>query len=357
MSATEEAAAKQSDSLEPNPGMLRRRNHSLTTAQRPVGPAEELDATDAQDTLNFGRRRRRIATWVSAVVFAALLIGAAFPLIMKSSPSNSSEQSIPYLGLYERGMPLSFTGVNAFTTATGVRPNVLMYYSTWNEPFQSGFATTAAERGAVPLVQLNPYGINLAAIASGQYDDYLNQYAEAVRSYHRPVILSLGHEMNGNWYPWGYTRTPSADFIAAWRHVVTLFRGLEVRNVTWMWTVNVMETAGGIPSPSPWWPGKAYVTWVGIDGYYYNPSETFASLFGPTIAAVRELTGDPILIGETGATSAVGKPAKIADLFAGVRLYGLLGFVWFSVADYSISGRDTIAAFRRGAAAYQRSTP
>ena len=26
-----------------------------------------------------------------------------------------------------------------------------------------------------------------------------------------------------------------------------------------------------------WWPGKRYVTWVGIDGYYYLPSETFFS--------------------------------------------------------------------------------
>jgi hypothetical protein len=296
--------------------------------------------------------------WVSVVVSATLLlIGAAFPLLMKSRSSNDSKQSIPYVGLYDRGLPLSYAGVNAFTTATGVRPDVLMYYSTWNEPFQSGFATTAAKRGAVPLVQINPYGINLAAVASGQYDDYLNQYAEAVRSYHRPVILSLGHEMNGSWYPWGYTRTSPAAFIAAWRHVVTLFRGLGVRNVTWMWTVNVMETAGGIPSPRPWWPGKAYVTWVGIDGYYYNPSATFASLFGPTITTVREVTGDPILIGETGAPTDVGQPAKIADLFAGVRLYGLLGFVWFSVADYSINDPDAIAAFRRGAAAYQKATP
>ena len=29
-----------------------------------------------------------------------------------------------------------------------------------------------------------------------------------------------------------------------------------------------------------WWPGPSYVTWVGIDGYYYRPSDTFARVFG-----------------------------------------------------------------------------
>ena len=50
--------------------------------------------------------------------------------------------------------------------------------------------------------------VSIAAIASGQYDGYLSAYAEAVRAYRRPVILSFGHEMNGNWYSWGYQNTP-----------------------------------------------------------------------------------------------------------------------------------------------------
>jgi hypothetical protein len=80
-------------------------------------------------------------------------------------------------------------------------------------------------------------------------------------------------------------------------------------------------------------------------------------LFGPTIAAVRERTGDPILIAETGASPATDQAAKIADLFAGIRLYGLLGFVWFDVnrvEDWRLSSPTAIAAFRRGAATYHR---
>ncbi|HYY17864.1 MAG TPA: hypothetical protein VE864_03415, partial [Streptosporangiaceae bacterium] len=104
-----------------------------------------------------------------------------------------------------------------------------------------------------------------------------------------------------------------------------------------------------------WWPGRAYVNWVGIDGYYYSASLTFASLFGPTIAAVRERTGDPILIAETAVAPTADPPAKIDDLFAGIRTYGLLGAVWFQVQKWRLASPAAIAHFRRGADAYQGS--
>ena len=82
-------------------------------------------------------------------------------------------------------------------------------------------------------------------------------------------------------------------------------------------------------------------------------------MFGPTIGAVRTLTSAPILIAETGAVPAAGQPAKIDDLFAGIRSYGLLGFVWFNSTNtigqpFGISGPAAIAAFRKGASTYHR---
>jgi mannan endo-1,4-beta-mannosidase len=301
---------------------------------------------------------RRTIARVSVVVCVMLLIGAAVPIALKmrSAPTANATQSIRYLGLYERDSSSSYAGVAAFKTATGIRPDVLISYSSWLEPFQTNFATTAAKHGAVPLVQINPFGVSLAKIASGTYDNYLIAYARAVRTYLHPVILSFGHEMNGNWYPWGNTHTSPRVFVAAWRHIVTVFRETGARNVTWLWTVNIMQT-GGIPSPAVWWPGDSYVTWVGLDGYYYQPSWTFSSLFGPTIAAIRQLTPDPILIAETGAAADTNQPSKIADLFAGIRLYGLLGFVWFNIAadkDWRIMSTAAVGALRQDAEAYYR---
>jgi hypothetical protein len=252
---------------------------------------------------------------------------------------------------------MSYAGVTAFTMATGVRPNVVPYYSGWLEPFRAAFARVVAHEGAVPLVQMEPTRINLAAIAYGQYDSYLSAYAKAVRAYRYPVILSFGHEMNGFWYSWGYRHTSPSSFVAAWRHIVTLFRTLGARNVTWLWTVNTIHERSGVPSPVAWWPGSSYVNWVGIDGYYSNRSAIFASVFGATIVAVRALTHDPILIAETAAAPAAEQPAKIADLFAGIHLYRLLGFVWFdtvAITNWTISSPAAIAAFRRAAEIYHR---
>ena len=74
-------------------------------------------------------------------------------------------------------------------------------------------------------------------------------------------------------------------------------------------------------------------------------------LDGPTIKVVRTLTSDPILISETDVAPCAGKAAKIANLFSGVRNYGLLGLVWFDAVahkDWRIDNPAAIAAFSTG---------
>jgi mannan endo-1,4-beta-mannosidase len=312
------------------------------TRQRPAGPRAER-----RGRRNARRRRSRLAALGLAVIVTAVV---AVTVVLGSRPAAPAPRA--YLGLFTPPSPASYSGVSAFTAATGVKPGLVVYYSAWNEPFRREFAVAAARHHAVPLVQIDPTNIRMRAIAAGRYDAYLRTYAAAVRAYGGRVVLSFGHEMNGNWYSWGYHHATPAAFVAAWRHIVTVFRQQGASQVTWLWTVNVIEKTQGIPSPAAWWPGRSYVTWVGIDGYYLKPAWKFAPLFGPTIKAVRALTLDPILISETAATPAAGKPAKIADLFAGIRAYGLLGFVWFDVdknRDWRLAGPAAIAAFRRGA--------
>jgi mannan endo-1,4-beta-mannosidase len=303
-----------------------------------------------------------VATAVGIAIAAVIVVPRAIhdERAAKNAPLPAAlrVKSKTYLGVYAPGVPSSTTGVSAFDATTGSRADLVKYFSSWGDSFQGAFASHIAKLGAGALVDIEPTGISLAAIASGRYDSYLKVYAGAVRTYHGPVVISFGHEMNGNWYSWGYGHTSPSTFVAAWRHIVTLFRDQGASNVTWLWTVNALAGAGQrITDPTPWWPGSAYVTWVGIDGYYYLPSETFNVLFGATIKEVRKLTGDPILIAETGAAPAAGKAAKIADLFAGVRADKLLGLVWFDAVgsrDWQIqSSPSALAAFRQQARKYQ----
>jgi Glycosyl hydrolase family 26 len=301
-------------------------------------------------------RDRGTVTRVAAAGAGIVLVAAVTAALVLRAGAGGDPAPRGYLGVFTPGAPRSYAGVQAFATATGVRPGVVVYYSGWGEPFQRGFAAAVARRGALPLVQIDPTGISLRAIAAGRYDAYLRSYAAAVKAFRGRVILSFGHEMNAWWYGWGYRHVPPAVFTAAWRHIVTVFRHQGAGNVIWLWTVNVIDHHARILDPDPWWPGGAYVTWVGLDGYYSKRSWTFAPLFGPTIKAVRRLTLDPILISETAAPATRAQPAKIADLYAGVRAYGLLGFVWFDAPghqDWRITAPGSFAAFRRGARTYR----
>jgi mannan endo-1,4-beta-mannosidase len=327
------------------------------------------------------RRARRIrlvvvATALAAVagVAAAAANGAIAMPVVGVPPGGSGAGSggtnpvyahLPtkvasYLGVYETGAPVSYRPTIEFSRKISHHLNLAVYYSGWKEPFQFSFASTAEAHNAIPLVQIDPYNTSLAKIADGDYDTYLTTFAQEVHNWRKNVIISFGHEMNGDWYSWGRLHTSPRVFVAAWRHIVTLFRSEGDYNVTWLWAVNIINTqTPSIPSPAPWWPGRSYVTWVGIDGYYLKSSWSFAPLFGPTIAAVHTLTGStPIIISETAASAK--QATKIANLFSGIRRYSLLGFVWFDVngkQNWHINSRSSEAAFASGAKTFNEVKP
>jgi hypothetical protein len=275
---------------------------------------------------------------MTLVVAAAAVAFAVTRVVASSSPSGAtvaraSLAAAPasYLGVYEAGPPHAYQPVADFAKAAGRQPNLVGYFSGWTERFAASFARTARGHGSVTLVQIDPTFASLPAIAAGAYDGYLRSYADSVRDFGDPVVIGFGHEMNAPWYSWGYRHVPPATFIAAWRHIVTLFRGQGADNVTWLWTINADLSSTG-PAAS-WWPGAQYVNWVGIDGYYYRPSDTFARVFGKTIDQVRAFSAKPVLLSETAVGPDAGQAVKIKNLFAGMRQYKTLGLVWFDIVQ------------------------
>jgi mannan endo-1,4-beta-mannosidase len=267
---------------------------------------------------------------VAAIAYAIVRFApspSSPPVAHASLPTGSAS----YLGVYEHGTPHSYQMVANFATVAARQPNLVGYYSGWKERFATSFAETVHAHGAVTILQMDPTGVAISAIAAGGYDTYLRSFADSVRNYGQAVVIGFGHEMNAPWYSWGYGRTPAKVFVAAWQHVVTVFRNQGADNVTWLWTINADTPKTG-PIAS-WWPGAGYVTWVGIDGYYYQPSDTFASVFGKTIGQVRAFADKPVLLSETAVGPEAGQAAKIPGLFAGVRQYGTLGLVWFDIAQ------------------------
>jgi Glycosyl hydrolase family 26 len=280
----------------------------------------------------------RLVTLIGFVI-AVTAIAVTSSRITFRYPPAVHETLVPrassYLGVFESGptpgsLP-DYRSIEGFADMAGQTPNLAGYYSGWAEPFKMAFATELHQHGVIPYVQIDPSFAKVAAIADGSQDTYLKGYADSVRDFGHPVVIGFGHEMNGTWYSWGYRQTSPATFIAAWRHIVTVFRNEGADNVTWLWTVNAEERPGSQPIRA-WWPGPRYVTWVGIDGYYVPRWDTFPRVFGPTISQVHAITSKPILLSETAVSPAVPNQfAKIENLFNGVQSQNVLGLVWFDV--------------------------
>jgi len=300
-----------------------------------VGRLLPIDAAlrRARRARRSGRRQgQSFALWGAGALAVVLAASGSVYALRASHQHQPLAAGLPLIGVFEPGATASYAGITEFGRETGAEPGIALYYSGWNDPFQTRFAASARARHTTPFVQMLPYGVSLSSIAAGRCDAYLRSFAAAVRAFGAPVVIGFGPEMNGNWYGWGAGRSKPPDFIAAWRHVVRTFRAAGADNVTWLWTINAVNAAHS--QLRQWWPGASYVTWVGIDGYYYNPADTFGTVFGVTISQLRAFTAKPVLISETAAGPSAAQAGQIAGLFRGVAQNHLVGVVWFDQAQH-----------------------
>ncbi|HKF75147.1 MAG TPA: glycosyl hydrolase [Candidatus Dormibacteraeota bacterium] len=346
----------------------------------------------------------RVSTALSVVL--AMLVGAAtvaavlelsgrvhIEQLPVSVPGRPSPSAAPlagvvqpsaggtYWGAFVPGAQTDQSIVTSFASAAGHEPAILtIYQQWWGEPaFPAAAASRLAHGGTVLLLVWEPWRAGLptaqainqpayrpAAIAAGAFDRYVRRYADQVRAYGGPLLLEPFHEMNGNWYPWGATvnGNTAADYVAAWRHLHDLFAAEGATNATWVWTTNrdtVPDTAAN--QPAAYWPGAAYVDWVGLDAYNWGTAErkqwtSVAETFNRSLASLRAY-GKPIIVAETGCAEQGGdKAAWIADLFSALTgpYRGVISAaVWFNepfgVFDWRTNSSPAAqAAFRAGVA-------
>lgn len=185
---------------------------------------------------------------------------------------------------------------------------------TW-EPWLNDF-TEGENADLIPSQDPNKNG--LKRIAEGKYDDYLRQWAIDSRNSGITILLRLGHEMNDPYrYPWGPQNNQPGDFIAAWRHVVNLFRQENVTNIVWVWAPHL-----AYGEFDAFYPGDEWVDWTGTGTLNYGTVApwsqwwTFEEIFGKHYADL-EAFDKPILIAEFGSLAVGGNRSKwYADAFA-----------------------------------------
>lgn len=282
------------------------------------------------------------------------------PAPMTAAPSCSKTQSSHYVGISVPGFPPNASKLATTEQAMGIKPNIISIYTGLSTEISKGTVESICSDGAVPLVDIDSGPMPLSQITDGKADPILRQDALELGTLQIPVAVDFDHEFNGPWWHWGYTHVSPSAFVAAWRHIVNIFRRNGATNVTWIWNPNV---SGRLTAPKlqPWYPGNSYVNWIGLDGYFYNPPDTFKSVFLPTMDQIRSFSKKPFLIVETGANPKSGRVRAIKSLFQGAEATpDLLGIIWFDYDKYARhnwfinNDHAALSAFHDNATAYQK---
>jgi membrane-bound metal-dependent hydrolase YbcI (DUF457 family) len=295
-----------------------------------------------------------------ACSLTALLL--ALVTFLALSPAGASAHRIA-LGTYIRGIEDSPELLDRYAEDVGRRPAIVGAYKRWDvAPFYQPELAEIASRGAVPMIGWEPWdeadhGYRLAAIAKGHYDDYIRRSAREAREWEGPILVRFGQEMNGSWAPWqrGVDGTTGPRFIAAWRHVVGIFRRMGATNVSWVWCPYVNN--GQLPFMN-FYPGDRWVDWLALDGFNWGEPiswQTFPKIFDASYRKLASLARKPIMIAEIGSDESGGD--KVGWLRRALghqlpRMKRVRAVVWFDATDGSDFRIDSspaaLDAFRTG---------
>jgi endoglucanase len=155
---------------------------------------------------------------------------------------------------------------------------------------------------------------SLADIGSGRLDSDLKKLSAEMFQWrqHNPqvqIIVRPFHEMNGDWYPWGFKKGHNGNSISqfnpAWRHVRRVMRS-SFPDLPFMWCPGVNQDDNFIA----YYPGNDQVEYLASDGYNHSTSQggwkTMQQIFHQSLLAIRSTSvidrRKPLVIGETATT-------------------------------------------------------
>src|ERR1700736_5959117 len=228
-------------------------------------------------------------------------------------------------GLYVSGDPwdASMANIRNLDTQLNRHAEIVHWYAQWGDTGSGSFKANQPKllnivhtynsvgvTGSIPLINWEPWGPHysatvadfpLTAIAAGQFDAYIDSWATGLRAIPYPVLLNFGHEMNGNWYPWGngVNGNTAAQYVAAYQHVHDRFVVAGATNVKFVWNPDQWSTSG--ISAAAFYPGDGAVDWMAIDAYNWNSSwrTPYADIQG-VYGQIAPLNTKPIMLAETG---------------------------------------------------------
>ena len=178
----------------------------------------------------------------------------------------------------------------------GKFPGIINFYVNFVDPVPTSNLQLIAAKGSVPLISWACKDVS--AIAAGQYDQQITQYANGLKAFGQPVFVRWCWEMNEAHTQSDIGSAGPSGYVAAWKHIYTLFHQAGATNVALVWCPG----GGNVEGMGPYFPGADYVDWIGIDDYLRQEKNvpSFIDLFKPWYSAYVKYN-KPLIVVETGA--------------------------------------------------------
>ncbi|HLF40667.1 MAG TPA: glycosyl hydrolase [Acidimicrobiia bacterium] len=175
------------------------------------------------------------------------------------------------------------------------------HFYPWDEEFPTGIERWDLSQGRLPMISWNGRGAHSADIAAGRHDPLIMDRAHRVKDLGETVLIRWFWEMDGSKKA-EWAGAP-ADYVAAWRRIVDVFRAEGARNVEWVWCPNASAFKDG--EAQAFYPGDEYVDWICGDGYNWAPGRegdewrSFTEIF-EAFYDWASTKRKPIMVGEYG---------------------------------------------------------
>jgi hypothetical protein len=232
-----------------------------------------------------------------------------------------------------RPEPGTQQGTTALQGKIGRQLAAVRVYYNWDSPFPDTDVNWFASNGYALLLSVkserrNHSFVQWRDIANAQpgsalYNDVVT-WANRIKSLGTHVYFTFNHEPETSLNSSG----GGADFIAAWRKVVTVFRGQGVTNADYLWIMTAYSfKAKDRRRAVDWYPGEAYIDYMGADAYNWyncrpgtsNPWNSLEQLLNPMRLFAQGKAIKGLMVPEWASTEDSAQPGRKAQWFTDAR--------------------------------------
>lgn len=263
---------------------------------------------------------------------------------IRDDKSKLINSKIILLGASDNSQVDSYENIIDLEDSLRITFPIIHIYKAWGEKREHKFpkieAETIYELGSIPLITWEPwvgaFSIQnypdiepslekrdkgcLSAIANGNYDRYIVDWALEAKKFGHPVYVRFGHEMNDPYhYPWGPQNNFAQDYVDAWIHIYQVFENNQVDNIIWVWNPHLSYDFEG------YYPGDSYVDVISFGVLNFGTSLAwskwwrFEELLSNSYDKLVKLN-KPMMISEFGSLSVGGERSDwFRDAFTVIR--------------------------------------